>query len=405
MNDIPNWRSRLPGARLPTPGLTKAVISGFEGVRLSVEEAEDSLVAAADRLAPMRAPWAREAFNILAISGGAAGGAYGAGILVGLTRAGRRPSFAIVTGVSTGALIAPFAFLGPSWDDRLTDAYTGGHAADLLGIGKLGPGSGGIFRSESLDRLVGRYVDGDMLAAIALEHAKGRRLLVATTDLDRQRTVIWDMGEIASKGGDEALNLFRTVLVASGSLPGIFPPKRIVCEAGGVLYEEMHVDGGVTTPLFLMPEALLRWRKLGQRLARSQVYAIVNTVLDQAPRTTQNNMPAILIRSFDTMLRFSYRHAIEVTAAFCARHRLPFSITSIPDPGESFSMMSFDTATMRRNFDNAVERAMGDSLWVTPVAEPSIAAGLMASLKMRPERAGAVPRNGPVEDAGEEPEA
>ncbi|MDO9337375.1 MAG: patatin [Caulobacteraceae bacterium] len=393
MSDTPNWRSRLPGARLPSPGLTKALIAGFEGVRLSVEEAEDSLVAAADRLAPLRAPWAREAFNILAISGGAAGGAYGAGILVGMTRAGRRPDFAIVTGVSTGALIAPFAFLGPSWDDRLTDAYTGGHASDLLGLGKLAPGSGAIFRAESLDRLVGKFIDAEMLAAIAAEHAKGRRLLVATTDLDRQRTVIWDMGEIARHGGEEALALFRTVLVASGSLPGIFPPKRIVCQADGVLYEEMHVDGGVTTPLFLMPEALLRWRKLGQRLARSQVYAIVNTVLDQAPRTTQNNIAAILIRSFDTMLRFSYRHAIEVTAAFCARHRLPFSVATIPDPGEAFSMMSFDTVSMRRNFDNAVERAMGDNLWSTPVAEPSVAAGLLQSLKMRPDRAGAVPRD------------
>ncbi len=405
MSDIPNWRSRLPGARLPAPAGVKADIAGFEGVRFSVEEAGDSLVAAADHLAPLRAPWAREAFNILAISGGAAGGAYGAGILVGLTRAGRRPDFAIVTGVSTGALIAPFAFLGPAWDDRLTDAYVGGHAADLLGFGKLGPGSGAIFRSESLDGLVGKFVDASMLAAIALEHAKGRRLLVATTDLDRQRTVIWDMGEIASKGGAEALSLFRTVLVASGSLPGIFPPKRIVCHADGVLYEEMHVDGGVTTPLFLMPEALLRWRKLGQRLARSQVYAIVNTVLDQAPRTTQNNIAAILIRSFDTMLRFSYRHAIEVTAAFCARHRLPFSVATIPDPGEAFSMMSFDTVSMRRNFDNAVERAMGENLWVTPVAEPSVAAGLMQALKARPDRAGAVPRNGPVADPGDEPAA
>lgn len=400
MSDIPNWRSKLPGARLPAPGLAKARIVGFERVRLTVEEAEDSLVAAADRLAPLRAPWAREAFNILAISGGAAGGAYGAGILVGLTRAGRRPNFAIVTGVSTGALIAPFAFLGPTWDDRLTDAYTGGHAADMLGLGKLGPNSGAIFRADRLDRLVAKYVDEEMLAAIAAEHAKGRRLLVATTDLDRQRTVIWDMGEIASAGGPAAMDLFRTVLVASGSLPGIFPPKRIVCEADGVLYEEMHVDGGVTTPLFLMPEALLRWRKLGQRLARSQVYAIVNTVLDQAPRTTQNNIAAILIRSFDTMLRFSYRHAIEVTAAFCARHRLPFSVASIPDPGEAFSMMSFDTASMRRNFDSAVERAMGDDLWVTPVAEPSIAAGLLRALKTRPDRAGAVPRNRPEENAG-----
>jgi hypothetical protein len=392
MGDGTGWRSRLPGARLPTPAAIRAQIPGFEGVRFTVEQAEDSLVAAADRLAPIRAPWTREAFNILAISGGAAGGAYGAGILVGLTKAGTRPTFAIVTGVSTGALIAPFAYLGPAWDDRLTDAYTGGHAAQLLSLGRLGPGTGALFRTESLEKLIFRFVDEAMIAAVAMEHAKGRRLLVATTDLDRQRTVIWDMGAIASRGGPEAVALFRNVLVASAALPGIFPPMRFACEADGVNYEEMHVDGGVSTPLFLMPEALLRWRKLGRRLSRSRVYAIVNTVLEQAPRTTQANIAAILIRSFDTMLRFSYRHAIDVAAAFCASHRLPFSVASIPDPGEAFSMMSFDTVSMNRNFTNGMERAMGPDLWVTPIAEPSVKAGLLQSLKGRPDRAGVVSR-------------
>lgn len=397
MAESSNWRSRLPGARLPSPGAIRAQIPGFDGVRLSVEQAEDSLVAAADRLAPLRAPWAREAFNILAISGGAAGGAYGAGVLVGLTRAGSRPTFAIVTGVSTGALIAPFALLGPEWDDRLKDAYTGGHASRLLSLGSLGAGAGALFRTESLENLILPFVDEVMLEAVAAEHLKGRRLLVATTDLDRQRTVIWDMGEIASRGGPQALTLFRDVLVASASLPGIFPPKRFACEADGVKFEEMHVDGGVSTPLFLMPEALLRWRKLGQRLSNSRVYAIVNTVLHQGPRTTQSNIAAILIRSFDTMLRFSYRHAIDRAAAFCASQRLPFSVASIPDPGEAFSMMSFDTVSMQRNFDLGVERALGDDLWETPVAEPSAKAGLLAALRLRPERSGVV-RPDPEED-------
>ncbi|MBX3480264.1 MAG: patatin-like phospholipase family protein [Caulobacter sp.] len=390
MAEGPNWRGMLPGARLPSPGGIQAQIPGFEGVRLTVGEAEESLVAAADRLAPLRAPWAREAFNILAISGGAAGGAYGAGILVGLTQAGTRPTFAIVTGVSTGALIAPFAFLGPAWDERLKDAYTGGHASRLLSLGSLGAGAGALFRSESLENLILPFVDEAMVAAVAEQHLTGRRLLVATTDLDRQRTVIWDMGEIASRGGPEALALFRDVLVASASLPGIFPPKRFACEADGERYEEMHVDGGVATPLFLMPEALLRWRKLGQRLLRSRVYAIVNTVLEQGPRTTQANIAAILIRSFDTMLRFSYRHVIDRAAAFCASQRLPFSVASIPDPGEAFSMMSFDTASMRRNFENGRQKAMGPDLWVTPIAEPSTRAGVLAALKLRPGRSGVV---------------
>ncbi|MDP3383304.1 MAG: patatin-like phospholipase family protein, partial [Phenylobacterium sp.] len=205
----------------------RARLKGFENVRLSVEEAEASLNEAADRLSIPRSAWSGEDFNVLAISGGAAGGAYGAGVLVGLTRAGRRPNFAIVTGVSTGALIAPFAFLGPQWDDRLQDAYIGGHAAEALGLGGLSPGlEAGLFRTVALQRLIHPFVDEALVSAVAAEHRLGRRLLVATTDLDSEKPCVWDMGEIALRGGVKATQLFRDVLVASASLPGLFPPHR-----------------------------------------------------------------------------------------------------------------------------------------------------------------------------------
>jgi hypothetical protein len=388
----PPRRRRMPGSRLPAPGGVAVQITGFEGVRLSVEQAEDSLVAAADRLALPRALWFAEDFNILAISGGAAGGAFGAGVLTGLSAAGRRPKFAIVTGVSTGALIAPFAFLGEAWDERLADAYIGGHASQLLSLARLAPAMGGaIFRADALDRLIDPFVDGPMVEAVAGQHALGRRLLVATTDLDSQKTVIWDMGEIASRGGPEALALFRQVLAASASLPGIFPPRRFPCEADGQAFEEMHVDGGVSAPLFLMPEALLRWKNLKRRLSRGRVYVLVNTVLEQAPRTTQTNIAAILIRSFDTMLRFSYRQALEVAAAFCARHNLPLSVASIPDMGPGVSMMSFDTASMRRTFDAGAALAAGPDLWVTPTPEPNTAGGLLSAFRFGTERSGVTP--------------
>src|SRR5690606_14993860 len=208
--DPPANGRRRSRRRLPAPE-APADVPGFPGVRLSVEQADDSLREAARRLALPRSGWSREPFNILAISGGAAGGAWGAGLLAGLAASGRRPNFAIVTGVSTGAMIAPFAFLGPDWDERLADAYTGGHAARLLGLNSLTPpGFGpGLFRAGALEALVGPFIDEDMLAAIAAEHARGRRLLVATTDLDSERTCIWDMGAIAAVGGPEAVALFR----------------------------------------------------------------------------------------------------------------------------------------------------------------------------------------------------
>ncbi|KRA61811.1 patatin [Caulobacter sp. Root655] len=362
------------GKRLTAPPVeTPAEAVGFPGVRLSVDEADAALRQVADRLAPMRSLLGRDGFNILALSGGAAGGAFGAGALIGLTRAGNRPDFAIVTGVSTGALIAPLAFLGSDWDDRLADAYVGGHAAELLSLRRLGPALGpSLFRGESLDGLVGPFVDAAMIEAVAHEHAKGRRLLIATTNLDSQKATIWDMGAIATQGGEAAVKLFRDVLVASATLPGLFPPKLFDVEIpdgeGGVVrHQEMHVDGGVSAPLFLMPDALLRWRDLGQRLRRGRVYVIVNTVLDASPRTTPTGVTSIMGRSFETMLRFSYRQALSLAAGFCARHNLPLRVASIPTSFDGFSMMKFETASMRRTFDDAVGLAMAGQLWTTPI--------------------------------------
>jgi len=367
------------GKRLPAPldhADREVEAVGFPGVRLSVDEADEALRNVADRLAPLRPLLGRDDFNILALSGGAAGGAFGAGALVGLTKAGARPEFAIVTGVSTGALIAPFAFLGAAWDERLADAYVGGHAADLLSFKRLGPAIGpALFRGDSLDSLVAPFIDMDMIQAVAREHAHGRRLLIATTNLDSQKATIWDMGAIASRGGEEALALFRQVLVASATLPGLFPPRLIDVEApdghGNVThYQEMHVDGGIAAPLFLMPDALLRWRELGQRLRRGRVYVIFNTVLDPSPRTTPPGVTSIMGRSFETMLRFSYRQALSVAAGFCARHNLPLLSASIPASFSDFNMMKFETAVMKQTFDDAQALAISGHLWSSAVPTP-----------------------------------
>ncbi|MGZ3273199.1 MAG: patatin-like phospholipase family protein [Caulobacteraceae bacterium] len=361
---------------MPAPSVAVAQPMGFAGVRLSFEEAEASLEAAADRLALPRPSLNGDEFNVLAISGGAAGGAYGAGILVGLSEVGRRPRFGIVTGVSTGALLAPFAFLGSAWDRQLTQAYTGGRAAEEFGLSSLsGFLEGGLLSAASLDDLIAAFIDETMLEAVAAEHRLGRRLLVATTDLDSQRPAIWDMGEIACRGGPAAVAMFRLVLAASASLPGLFPPRLIRCEVDGQPFDELHVDGGVTTPLFILPEALMHWRKLGRRMHRGRIYVIVNTVLDPSPCTTPPNLPSILLRSFDTMLRVSYRQALNVAVTFSAAHNLPLSVASIPDApsgAEIGSMLSFDTATMKRTFDAAVDAAKREDFWKTPTARQDL---------------------------------
>src|SRR6185369_2914693 len=187
----------------------------------------------------------------LALSGGGADGAYGVGVLNGWTAAGTRPAFSVVSGVSTGGLIAPFAFLGSQYDDTLREVYTSGIASSLLddpSIIRVLFGSG-LFGNKRLRELVARYVGPEILAAVARENARGRKLLVATTDLDTQRTAIWDMGKIAAVGSPEALRLFRDVMAASASIPLVFPPILIEAEGQGRRFEEMHVDGGVTAPV------------------------------------------------------------------------------------------------------------------------------------------------------------
>jgi hypothetical protein len=375
-----DWKSTDPlrGKRLSTPPTDRHVEAiGFPGVRLTVDQADDALRATADRLAPLRSLIGRDEFNILALSGGASGGAYGAGVLAGLSKAGRRPDFAIVTGVSTGALIAPLAFLGASWDERLTEAYVGGHAAELLSFRRLAPALGpSIFKGESLDALVDTFVDQEMVEAVAVEHLKGRRLLIATTNLDSQRAVVWDMGEIATRGGPEALKLFRTLLVASSSVPGIFPPKLIDVEADGHHHQEMHVDGGVAAPLFLMPDALLHWRNLGSRFRRGRVHVIVNTVLDPSTHSTPPGVASIMSRSFDTMLRFSYRQALSLAAGFCSRHNLPLSVASIPNSFEGTNLLKFETDLMKRIYDAGFQQAVDGTVWTSAVEEQSLWRGL-----------------------------
>lgn len=375
----------LRGKRLSAPPAeSNAEAVGFPGVRLSVDQADQALNAVADRLAPTRSLLGKDDFNILALSGGASGGAFGAGVLVGLTKAGTRPDFAIVTGVSTGALIAPLAFVGAQWDERLMDAYVGGHAAELLSLkgfaGGLGPS---LFKGEGLGALVEPFIDEVLVNAVAREHARGRRLLIATTNLDSQKATIWDMGAIAQHGGERALRLFRDVLIASATVPGLFPPKLFDVEAGGQQYQEMHVDGGVAAPLFLMPEALLHWRNLGNRLRRGRVYVIVNTVLEPSPRSTVPGVASIMGRSFETMLRFSYRQALSLASGFCARHNLPLSVASIPSSFDGLNMLKFDTVTMRKIFDEAVELAIADKVWTHPSAEPT---GWRGLFKRQPTR-------------------
>ena len=186
--------------------------------------------------------------NIIAISGGGENGAFGAGLLVGWSDAGTRPDFDLVTGISAGALIAPFVYLGRSKNVALKELFTKLTRSDIYDPGIMTPLFGSaLVDSSPLETLIANYVDERFLRDAARERARGRVLLIGTTNLDAERPVLWDMGRIAMSGHPDALGLFRKILLASASIPGAFPPVRIKVQAEGRTYEELHVDGGVTS--------------------------------------------------------------------------------------------------------------------------------------------------------------
>ena len=251
---------------LPEYLLDQAQIENLPGVRAWGDVSSESLEQSAkesmkQEMAANHGRLEPEA-NFLALSGGGGDGAFGAGILCGWTEAGTRPRFKLVTGISTGALIAPFAFLGPEYDAKLKELYTTISDQDIYtgyGLVKLVLSLGiseGVASTEPLARLLERFIDENMLQAIAAQHNQGRRLLVGTTQLDAQRLVIWNMGAIAASHHPDALRLFRQVLRASFSVPVAFNPVYIKVKAAGQDYDEMHVDGGVKVQVMLYGDAL-----------------------------------------------------------------------------------------------------------------------------------------------------
>jgi predicted acylesterase/phospholipase RssA len=308
----------------------------------------------------------RGTLNILALSGGGAGGAFGAGALVGMSRRGERPEFQIVTGVSIGALIAPFAFLGPAWDAQLMEAGLGDHGKSLLqsrGIAVLF--KPGLFKGEPLAALVDHFVTDDLVAAVAREAARGRKLLIATTDLDKQATVLWDMGEIAAHGGAEARLLFRNVLVASSSIPGVFPPAMIRVEIGGKQYEEMHVDGGATVQFFVMPEILQIHSREIKGMDGANIYVIFNGTMSAPAVTTPLETVPIISRSYAATSKYMSRATLQLTATMAERHNMSLRFSEVPADYPFKGSLDFGKETMQALFEYAAACAMDGRLWTS----------------------------------------
>jgi predicted acylesterase/phospholipase RssA len=307
-----------------------------------------------------------EPFRILALSGGGADGAFGAGALVGLAQSGTLPQFSVVTGVSAGALIAPYAFLGPEWDRQLTDAYTSGQAEHLLQPRQFGVLFGSsAYRGSPLERLVEHYLTDALLQAVAREAASGRLLLVATTNVDTGEIVVWDLGSIAMNGGDRARALFRDVLVASASVPGLFPPVIIRIQEHGAQLVEAHVDGTATAP-FLVPAGLTHGRGEQGPVPRSTaVYVIVDGRLSEEPLLVQLRFRSILSRSISVGLTHMMRTTLELTATSAELEGAHFEYSAIPVAYPNLASLDFRATTMRSLFQYGFDCAQTGHLWIS----------------------------------------
>lgn len=305
----------------------------------------------------------------LAVSGGGANGAFGAGFLNGWSATGHRPVFKIVTGVSTGALMAPFAFLGPEYDDALRNFYTTTASSDVFALGSI---LLRLIRGESLAdtgplaALIARNVDADLLSKVAEAQAKGRRLYLGTVDLDAQQFVVWNMGLIAASGGPEALELFRKVMLASASIPIAFPPVFFEVDVEGQRYDELHVDGAVAANVFLNGGVFrfaLVQRRGGRGTGRESVFVIHNGKLRPQPSPTPRSLRGIATRSLDAATRAAVVGDLFRIYAFTVRDQASFQWVTIGNDIELEGAEVFDPTTMRELYGVGYRSARAGPKW------------------------------------------
>lgn len=291
--------------------------------------------------------------SFLALSGGGADGAYGAGILCGWSERGDRPAFKVVTGISTGALSAPFAFLGPEYDHVLHEVYTT-LTMDQVSISR---DIVSMFTADALTdtaplrALIAKHVDQALLDRVAAEWLKGRILAIGTTNMDAQRPVMWSMGAIAASQDPRALQLFRDVMLASASIPGVFPPVMIRVEAEGKVFEEMHADGGVTSQVFLYP-ASFSFRDLPDAAGTRQrsVYIIRNGKLAPQPEMVTRRTLSVAQRAVSTLIKMQGIGDIYRLYLGAQRDGLDYNLAFIPSTFAVPSRSEFDTDYMKALF-------------------------------------------------------
>lgn len=305
-------------------------------------------------------------FAVLSLSGGGADGAFGAGVINGWTTTHHRPQFTVVTGSSTGALMAPFAFLGPDYDDVIKSIYTGGSAEQFIKAVNVANVvfDAGLISHDSAHDIISRYITPRLLSDIAREHRKGRRLYVITTNLDAQRPVLWDMGAIAASDRPGAAKLFSEVITASASFPGVFSPVLIEVEADGHRFSEMHVDGDATDPIFAGPKRVLSSLAVTRSAsAHKSIYVLINTKLEPSFEVTENNPLKVPGRAIFTLTKTERRNSVAAAYEFARRNRFKFNLTYLPKEIPEKGSAGFETGYMQSLFTYGYDLGRSGQAW------------------------------------------
>jgi predicted acylesterase/phospholipase RssA len=354
-----------PRNALPEAAAARSEPAGFHSIRYWGDETgpnagpsdpgnADAMAVSFTRSEP------RRQLNLLAISGGAEDGAFGAGLLAGWGDAGNRPSFDLVTGVSSGALIAPFVFLGRERDDQLREIFTKYGRKDIFtyNVSDLVQGAA-LLDDTPLAQLIEKYIDQEFIREVARERRKGRVLLIGTTNLDAQRPVLWDMGRIAASDTPEALELFRKVLLASATLPGVFAPVRIKVRVGNQDYDELHVDGGVTRQVFIAP-SIMRLVSGGpgrKTVSGSRLYVIRNGRIDPQFKPVSPNVLSVTRRSLSTLIKNQSIGDLYRIYSMAQQGGVDFNLASIPTE-------PFDQRYMSALFDRGYDMGRRGYPWL-----------------------------------------
>lgn len=349
---------------VPEPLVGRSTLPGYSHIRYWGDDG-DGLTAAmveaivAQQKAAGLSPRIR---NFLAVSGGGSNGAFAAGVLTGWTEAGTRPEFTVVTGVSTGSLIAPFAYLGPPYDQRLTEAYTQISGDDVFRRKHVLRvlGSTAAADNTPLRNLVNRFVTDEMVADIARENARGRKLLVGTTNLDAGRPVVWDIGAIAGSGVPDRKALIQNILIASSSIPGVFPPVKIKVVADGRTFDEMHVDGGTSNQAFMFPSNFsLKAQDIKHKRSGMErtLYVIRNGKVTQRYDAVKPRLASIVGRSISTLITSQGVGDLYRMYANAQRDGIAFKAIWVPETFTKEEPEPFDPAYMKALYE--VGLAMG----------------------------------------------